>query len=219
MSSTLTATAKVPNTPQAAFITPSLTTGADITFSPRIATDNSEPSYTDDIHYELFHGTGIFDGTAVAQGVCHNCASWRGGSVDFKSTNSSFIYAVGPDDAELNSNAKDAGLRRHAEYGKFTMNLLASRGDPARFPTDLSKSDNATASGEITVDHDYGSSAHAFIMSCVFVIIFPFGTAYLRLKSSVRWHWVAQVIGVLGALIGTGIALNISQMYNRVSKR
>lgn len=140
-------------------------------------------------------------------------------SVNLTSTNSSFIYAVGPDDADLRSNAKDAGLRRHAEYGEFTMNLLASSGDPAGFPVDLSRSDNATANGGIHDDHDYGSSAHAFIMALVFVVIFPFGAAYLRLQSSVRWHWVAQAIGVIGAIIGIGIGLNISQMYNKVSIR
>ena len=195
----------------------SLTGSSDVTVSPRISAGHSEPTYTKDIHYELRNGSGIFDDTMVAQIKCHNCASWHGESVDFNSPNSSFIYAVGPDDADLNSNRLDAGLRRHEYYGKFTMSLSAAQGDPANFPADISKNDNATASGGITDDHEYGSSAHAFIMACVFVIIFPFGAAYLRLQSSVRWHWVAQAIGVIGALVGTGIALNISQMYNRVS--
>ncbi|KAL8796987.1 MAG: hypothetical protein Q9195_000758 [Heterodermia aff. obscurata] len=181
----------------------------------RISAGHSEPSYTKDIHYELLNNSGIFDGTMVARWICHNCTSWHGGSVDYNNKNSSFIYAVGPDDADLNSNEMDAGLRRHSYYGKFTMNLLAAQGDPANFPADLSKNDNATASGGTTDDHDYGSSAHAFIMACVFVIIFPFGAAYLRLQSSVQWHWVAQAIGIVGALVGTGVALNISQMYNR----
>ena len=194
-----------------------LIVSSDVTVSPRISTGHSEPSFTKDIHYELRNGTGIFDDTMVAQITCHNCNSWNGGSLNFNSTNSSFIYAVGPDDADLNSNEMDAGLRRHDHYGKFTMNLLAAQGDPANFPIDLSKNDNATASGGITDDHDYSSSAHAFIMACVFVIIFPFGAAYLRLQNSVKWHWVSQAIGVVGALVGTGIALKISQMYNRVS--
>ena len=203
--------------PSARVIESSLTICSDVTLSSRISAGHSEPSYTKDIQYELRNDSGIFDGTMVARWTCRNCASWDGGSMDFNFKNSSFIYAVGPDDADLNSNEMDAGLRRHRSYGKFTMNLLAAQGDPANFPADLSKNDNATASGGITDDHDYGSSAHAFIMACVFVIIFPFGAAYLRLQSSVKWHWVAQAIGIVGALIGTGIALNISQMYNRVS--
>ena len=126
------------------------------------------------------------------------------------------IYAVGPDYADLQSNAKDAGLRRHEEYGKFTINLQASRGETGQFPVDITKTDNATADGGTTDDHDFGSSAHAFIMAGVFVIIFPFGAAYLRLQSGVRWHWVMQAIGVLGTIIGIGIGLEISTMYNRV---
>ena len=195
----------------------SLTVSSDVTVSPRISAGHSEPSYSKDIEYEIQHDSGIFDDTMVASLICRNCASWHGGSMDLSSQNYSFIYAVGPDDVNLKSNEMDAGLRRHEYYGKFTMNLFAAQGDPAGFPTDLSKNDNATASGGTTDDHGYGSSAHAFIMACVFVIIFPFGAAYLRLQSSVRWHWVAQAIGVVGALVGAGIALNISQLYNRVS--
>ena len=97
------------------------------------------------------------------------------------------------------------------------MNLEAARGDPAGFPTDISKSDNATANGETVVDHDNGSAAHAFIMACVFIIVFPFGAAYLRLQNSVRWHWVSQLVGIVGATIGVGGGLYISHMYNRVS--
>ena len=56
-----------------------LITAADVTFSPRIATGHSEPSYSKDIDCTLRNGTGIFDGVAVAQGVCNNIASWKGG--------------------------------------------------------------------------------------------------------------------------------------------
>ena len=62
------------------------------------------------------------------------------------------------------SDALDADLQRHTQYGHFTMNLAAARGDPAGFPTDLSRSDNATADGKITNDRNDSSNAHALIM-------------------------------------------------------
>ena len=83
----------------------------DITFSPRIATGHSEPTYTDSINYTLFDSSGVSDDVAVASGVCYNCVSWKGGgSLDLDSTNTSLIFALGPT-GSLNSNALDAGLK------------------------------------------------------------------------------------------------------------
>ena len=139
-----------------------LTRSVDVKLSPRIATGHSEPTYVDSISYELKDTPRIFDDVMVARGICHNCAKWNGGSLDFSSTNSSFIYAVGP--MHGGSDALDADLQRHTQYGHFTMNLAAARGDPAGFPTDLSKSDNATADGRTTNDRNDSSNAHALIM-------------------------------------------------------
>jgi len=118
---------------------------------------------------------------------------------------------------QLNSNAFDAGLRRHEHYGQFTMNMMSATGDPAGFPGDISKNRNSTSSGKDTDDHDYGSTTHAILMVGVFVILFPFGAAYLRLQNSVMWHWIMQSLGVLGTFVGVGIGLNLSQQYNSVS--
>lgn len=189
----------------------------DITLSPRVSTGYSEPSYNKSISYKLLGGTGIFDGAMIVRGICNDCLAWGGGSLDLKATSQPFFYAVGPDDVQLNSNALDAGLRRHEHYGQFTMNMVSATGDPAGFPDDISQNRNSATSGKDTDDHDYGSSAHAVIMVVVFVIVFPFGAAYLRLQNSVMWHWIMQSVGVLGTLVGVGIGLNLSQQYNNVS--
>jgi len=162
-------------------------------------------------------GSGIFDGVFVARVICHDCLAWGGGSLDLKSTTQPFFYAVGPDDVRLNSNAFEAGLRRHEHYGQFTMNMVSATGDPAGFPGDISKNRNSTASGKDTNDHDYGSTIHAILMVGVFVIVFPFGAAFLKLQNSVMWHWITQSIGVVGTFVGVGIGINLSQQYNKVS--
>lgn len=97
------------------------------------------------------------------------------------------------------------------------MDIVSATGDPAGFPGDISKNRNSTATGKDSSDYDYGSTAHAVFMFGVFVILFPFGAAYLRLNS-VTWHWIAQSLGVVGAIVGIGIGLNVSQEYNRVSR-
>ena len=161
-------------------------------------------------------GSGIFDGTIVAKGICHDCFEWEGGSLDVNSSAQPFTYAVGPDRVRLDSNAIDAGLRRHEHYGQFTMDMVAATGDNAGFPGDISKDRKSTTNGKDENDYDYGSTTHAVFMVVVFVIVFPFGAAYLRLNN-VLWHWIMQTIGILGAIVGIGVGVNISQEYNRVS--
>ena len=87
--------------------------------------------------------------------------------MDIHSRESPFTYALGPS-KNIASNAPDAGLGRHAQYGRFTMNLAAAQGDPAGLPTDLTKSYNAIASGEIRDDHEnfYAIVAHCLIETC-----------------------------------------------------
>ena len=157
--------------------------------------------------------SGIQDGRYLAVGMCHNCTS---ASIDWKSTAQPMIYAVGPDDLRLNSDALDAGLRRHAYWGNFTIDLRAAQGDPALFPPQELIMSNATAKGEHN-DHEYASSLHAVAMAGTFVLIFPVGTFYKMIMGNVRWHWITQALGLVIVLVGAGIGLGMSHYYNRVS--
>ncbi|KAL8950057.1 MAG: hypothetical protein Q9222_003880 [Ikaeria aurantiellina] len=190
----------------------------DITLSPRVGTGHVEPSYykNNTMSLELKDGTGIKDGRYVINAVCHNCKGWNSGNIDFNSTSQPMIYAVGADGLFLNSDAKDAGLRRHDFYGSFTIDLQAASGDPLLFPpSDLSNA-NATATGHEHNDHEYGSTVHAIAMIGTFVAIFPAGTFYKKVLGHVRWHWLTQAFGVVVVLVGAGLGLGISHYYNRV---
>lgn len=154
-------------------------------------------------------------------GQCHNCRDTREtSSIDFKSTTQKMIYAIGPDDVELKSDSKSAGLRRHDYYGKFTMDMVqASNGDldpSTSFPIS-STSNNGTqpVSNEVH-DRDFSSSIHAVFMAGVFVILFPLGTVWLRIFGLVRAHWITQASGFFIILIGAGIGVRMSKEYNRV---
>ncbi|KAI4253080.1 MAG: hypothetical protein L6R42_007714, partial [Xanthoria sp. 1 TBL-2021] len=157
----------------------------------------------------------IQDGRYLAVGVCHNCKEWQSGSVDFDSTTQPMIYAVGPDDLHLNSDAQDAGLRRHTYWGSFTIDLRAARGDPAAFPPNELNTRNATAKGDEHNDHEYTSSLHAVAMAGTFVLIFPLGTFYKMIMGNVRWHWITQALGLIIVLVGAGLGLGMSRHYNR----
>ncbi|KAL8729668.1 MAG: hypothetical protein Q9166_004617 [cf. Caloplaca sp. 2 TL-2023] len=125
------------------------------------------------------------------------------------------IYAVGPDELHLNSDANHAGLRRHDYWGHFTIDLQAARGDPAVFPAKNLSTANATAKVDQHNDHEYTSSLHAVAMAGTFVLIFPIGTFYKKIIGSVRGHWVTQAFGLLFVLVGAGLGLGISHYYNR----
>ena len=94
--------------------------GHDITLSPRIGTGNNEPTYTKDVSITLLPGSGIINSTYIVNAKCTGCRTWKGGSIDLKSQNQPMIYAVGPGDS-LQSNALDASIRRHADFGESTV--------------------------------------------------------------------------------------------------
>ncbi|KAL8805733.1 MAG: hypothetical protein Q9182_001766 [Xanthomendoza sp. 2 TL-2023] len=165
----------------------------------------------------LSNRSGIRDGRYVAIGVCHNCKDWHSGSIDFESTTQPMSYAVGPDKLHLNSDAPDAGLRRHDYWGKFSMDLQAARGDPAGFPPQNLATANTTMRGNAHNDHEYTSSLHAVAMAGTFVLIFPAGTFYKTVMGSVRWHWITQAFGLVVVLVGAGLGLAISPYYNQAS--
>lgn len=166
---------------------------------------------------QLKDTTGIKDGRYVATGICHNCREWNSGIIDFNSTKQPMIFATGPDEMNLNSNAMDAGLRRHDFYGTFDLNLQLARGDPAAFPPpNLSEVKPTEHRGQD--DHEYSSSVHAVVMIGTFVVLFPVGVFYQKILRNLHWHYWTQALGVLVVLVGAGLGLGMSRSYNRVRK-
>ncbi|KAL9615348.1 MAG: hypothetical protein Q9167_000176 [Letrouitia subvulpina] len=199
----------------------SLTFFLDITLSPRVATGHVEPSEygygNGNWSLDLLPPTDISDGRYRVTGVCHNCQQWTRGTIDFNSTNQPMIYAVGPDDLSLNSDSRNAGLRRHDYWGSFRINMQAATGDNVPWPPDTSRTSNATENGRPHNDHEYASGLHGIAMAGTFVVILPVGALYLRTMGKIRWHWISQTIGIIAMVIGAALGLSLSHFYNRVS--
>ena len=152
----------------------------------------------------------------VIIGMCKDCRKWKGGSLDYNSTAAPMIYAFGPD-VELNSNSYSAGLRRHAYYGHFSVNMTAAGGDPDLFPSEnCTTTRNAVGDGPSYRDHEYSSGIHAVLMAGTFVILLPLGILYLKIFERVRWHWMNQCLGVAVIIVGAVFGLSMSKLYNRV---
>ena len=131
------------------------------------------------------------------------------------------IYAIGPDDIDLSSDSKSAGLRRHEYYGKFTIDMTQAKFpdhlDPlSAFPLNTTSSNSTQTVGHEVHDHDFNSPIHAVFMAGVFVILFPLGTLWLRIFGLVRSHWITQACGYFIVLLGAGLGIRISKEYNRV---
>lgn len=158
--------------------------------------------------------------------MCQNCRRPEDNKqyIDFNSIEQPMIYAIGPDQADLNSDDKRAGLRRHERYGRFTFNLtqaVSGNLDPNQdFPREGDTSnDGAVEIGDEEDDHEYASYAHGLLMIAAFVLLFPLGTIWLRVFEKVRWHWFNQVFSVVIIYVGAAIGINLSRQYNRVRRK
>ena len=195
--------------------------GTNFTISPRISNGYNEPVYNKTIDHTLEVGSGISDGSIIVRGRCGNCMSWpHDGKIDITSKEQPMLYALGPDESDLKDNSPTADLRRHEHYGQFSIDLSAAQGDPQAFLTAETDAFNSSGTKDINGGYqseheDYKSAAHAIFAAGVFLVVFPFGTAYRRL-SGVRQHWVMQSVGVLGLLVGIGVAIPLSKQYNKV---
>jgi hypothetical protein len=65
-------------------------------------------------------------------------------------------------------------------------------------------------------DSNWPSIIHALVTGAAFVLLMPAGIILLRVvPQSVRWHWVNQAFALALAVIGSGIGLYLSGMFNK----
>ncbi|KAI1098470.1 putative iron reductase domain protein [Jackrogersella minutella] len=197
--------------------------GKNVTLSPRIATGHTEPVYAPDIKIEALAGTGLDNDTFIFNGKCSNCRSWFDGSgkINVVSKSQNMLYATGEARSYLTTDAFDAPLKMHYNYGTFTMDMVHATG-PGGVPT-IDRSVNsklvATVQGlSKEGKKDLVAMAHAVIMVLVFVGLFPFGSFVLRFGGWVRWHGINQTFALLLAFIGSILGFVISKTYNRSKK-
>lgn len=188
-------------------------TGKNITISPRLSASHVEPSYTSNVTYSVA-GSGISNGMMTANVICQNCRSWNGGSIDPTNTAAPFIFAAGPD-GSLDSNSVSAGIKRHALYGSFTMDLTKAVG-VGQMPFPATADSSGTVQDTDETDHDFSPALHACLMILAFVGLMPVGVAILRIMNSPRWHGLNQALSAGVALLGVCLGIYCGTMYNRV---
>ncbi|KAI2624861.1 putative iron reductase domain protein [Hypoxylon sp. NC1633] len=194
--------------------------GKNATVSARHCTGHTEPVYAPEIEIEALSGTGFNNDTYIFNGRCGNCRSWSDGTgkVDVVSKSQNMLYATGERGNYLKSDALDAPLKYHYNYGTFTLDMVRATG-PGGVPT-IDRSVNSESVGAVQglsqeAAMDAGAVAHAVIMVLAFIGLYPLGVFVLRFGNWVRWHGINQGIAVLLTIMGSGLGFSISKHYNR----
>ncbi|KAK2046021.1 CBD9-like protein [Colletotrichum somersetense] len=190
--------------------------GNGVTFSPRVAYGNYEPTYYDRMKWETLPGTGVFNGSMFFSARCtDHCRSWPGGWVDVSNENQKAIYAVGPKGGFF-SNQRDASVRFHEEFGRFTINMKRTIG-PGDAPVLKDDSVNEGTNQVSANDgrRDFKSIFHALLMVGALVFLVPFGAVLLRFGNMVRWHALNQGVALLLVLVGFVLGILTSFWYSR----
>ncbi|KAL7623436.1 hypothetical protein AAE478_007118 [Parahypoxylon ruwenzoriense] len=197
--------------------------GENVTLSPRLSWGHSEPVHAPQVEVEALPGTGLDNGTYVFNGRCGNCRSWTNGagSVNVASKAQNMLYATGESGNYLKSDAFDAPLKMHYNFGAFTLDMVHATG-PGGVPAIDRSEDSALVATVQGLSKegkkDIRALMHAIIMVLVFVGMYPFGVFVLRLGSWVRWHAVNQGLAFIGTIIGSSLGFAISGSYNRSKK-
>ncbi|CAN9278649.1 unnamed protein product [Alternaria sp. RS040] len=200
-----------------------------VTLSPRTSDGHVEPSFDNSIDCVLVEGTGYHNGIYQTSGTHYYSANTRcknvttfghgDGKLELSNAKQPFIYAWGPTDDTIASASTSAHIKRHEAYGNFWMDMTkatSNQTSTVNVPNGavLSTTNNAGADEKAESDGDKVGPAHAVIMIVAFLVIFPLGAVLLRFLESVKIHGIVQGVGVITAVVGVGLGIYLSTMYN-----
>jgi hypothetical protein len=188
--------------------------------SPRMSTDNVEPSYVkgklnftaiQESPDDIKNGIGS-DGMFYQTGLCKNCAKLA--KIDINNAKQKFMFAVGPRGRDPYSDELNAPLRRHLYYGTFELDITRATG--IGIPTFQFKTEQKNFDQTLKLDVDWKESAHSFFMVFTFVVLMPLAIFFVRTLEHVKIHMILQSIALFFVIIGFASGIAISMLYNRV---
>ncbi|BDD60215.1 hypothetical protein MAP00_005360 [Monascus purpureus] len=187
----------------------------NITLSPRLSTGHSQPTLNPDAQITLLGGTGVIDGYMVANVLCENCTSWKGGSLDLTSPSTNWIWAYKKGNP-LDSNNKAADIARHDSTGRQSVNMAQARFTSLNTSNPFAEYNSTTTATSTPLDNSASSSslpAHGYIMAAAFVILFPLSAVSLHVipysKTVLRVHAPLQMCALALAIAGAGVGISL----------
>ncbi|KAH9862002.1 hypothetical protein IAQ61_010203 [Plenodomus lingam] len=166
----------------------------NVTLSPRHAVGTTMPLFDPEIDVELLGGSGVSNGTMMANIKCGNCESWQGGNMDFTATSGGFIHArlSGP---SLDSTDVEQAVNFHSSYGVFSWPFSSAVGGASVNPfEDATLTANTTTSAAGGGGSGINDAAvlwcHGIFASVAFVFLFPLGGILIRVGNFPGLIWV-----------------------------
>ncbi|CAK4030903.1 Hypothetical predicted protein [Lecanosticta acicola] len=164
--------------------------GSNVTVSTRRGIGHVEPSHDGaTAQITVLSGSTVSDGKMTANVRCSNCTSWTGGTMDFTSSNGSWIHAY-KKGTPITSDELDADISYHDDYGVFDWNLTAAKGgsEVNPFVTAAATTNTTTttstsaAPGRFAIPSNLQEikKAHGFLASIAFILVFPSGAILIR---------------------------------------
>lgn len=143
--------------------------------------------------------------SAIVQWKCNSSVATHD-ACSARNSNQPFIWAVGPNKA-ITSNDLNFAIQEHSQYGVFFANMLQSQNVQIDDPTILG-TENSNVRPQPEAYHHL-IVIHAVLLVAAFLIVFPAAVVGLRLnlQNSFRLHWMSQVFGSVGVLIGLIVAV------------
>lgn len=124
------------------------------------------------------------------------------------------IYAFGPG-YSLMSNSPSANLKRHFNYGQFTMNMLAATGTGG-VPAQSSASNGVKATQVLTRDHDRANRAHAVLGCLALFVLWPLSVLVAGFLKNIRYHIGVSVVIIAFLIVSYALGISTSAQFNRV---
>jgi hypothetical protein len=185
--------------------------GSNVTISPRIGSKNAEPTFSSKIDLEVLPGTTVTnDSMLVLRAVCHNCREF----LDAKAAAQPMMYAFG-NGANLMSDSRSAGLKRHVRYGHFNMDMLAATG-AGGVPANTTAMNGVTLEGGLVRDHDRANLAHAIIGCIALFVIWPLNVLFAGFFKNIKIHIGVSVVIMAFLVVAYALGISTSAQFNRV---
>ncbi|KAF2737236.1 CBD9-like protein [Polyplosphaeria fusca] len=205
--------------------------GNNVTVSQRLAEGHQTPHYSNNTSVTLLEGSGVQNGTMIANIKCANCNTWSGGSIDLKASSTSWIwaYSAGP---PLSTDDTSVHIKKHDEHGGLSFDTTAQGGSDSNPFLNLPQNGlpASGAGGHASVFHGAPKrvvrmyTAHAICACLAWAAIFPIGGIMIRLLSFTNLLWVHAGLQISGyclyiVAVGLGIELSINPRFWRMDNK
>ncbi|KAI1074020.1 putative iron reductase domain protein [Whalleya microplaca] len=202
----------------------------NVTISGRAGTGHSMPAADSSVQLELLDGSGVQNGSMVANVRCGNCGSWSGGQMGLASTSTDWIAAwkVG---SALDTKDVNAGIAYHDSHDGWSFDLTQATVTEDTNPffgtqAEAGGNGNGTSSGGSSGSSGNGNSgvrpstsvnpqtvifAHGIVMAIVMVILYPLGSILMPLFGKWFVHAGFQFMTFLLMWAGFGLGIVAAQ--------